>query len=133
MLHFLNKMSIHVHISHLLNNKILRVTQLILMLLPPRFMLELLPRRMRELSIDHARKSPRVDFLDKCAKYARILREFRTNFVGLCVDLNPFRAFPRITREREPSNFRSDCTVQVTLMLFISSQLTFWFRRRSEK
>ena len=62
------------------------------MLLPTRFMPELLPRRMRELSIDHARKSSRVDFLDKCAKYARILREFRADFVGLCVDLNPFRA-----------------------------------------
>ena len=91
------------YISHIcwITKAILRVTQLILMLLPPRFMPELLPRRMRELSIDHARKSSRVDFLDECAKYARILREFCANFVGLCVDLNPFRAFPRITRERE--------------------------------
>ena len=27
------------------------------------------------------------------------------------MDLNPFRAFPRITHEHEPSNFRGDCTV----------------------
>ena len=94
MLHFLYKMSIHIHISQLLNNKsnFFRVNQLILMLLPPHFMPEFLPRRMRELSIDHARKSSHVDFLDKCTKYARILREFRANFVGLCVDLNPCRA-----------------------------------------
>ena len=55
-------------------------------------------------------------FLDKCAKYAQISREFCANFVGLCVDLNPFCAFPRVTREREPSNFRGDCTVPTTFM-----------------
>ena len=37
--------------------------------------------------------------------------EFYANFVGLCVDLNPFREFPHIMLEREPSNFRGDCTV----------------------
>ena len=65
---------------------------------------EFLPRRMRELSIDHMRKSSHMDFLIKCAKYARILRIF-------CTNLNPFRVFPHITHEREASNFSGDCTV----------------------
>ena len=91
---------------------------------------ELLPRRMRELSIDHARKSSRVDYLDKCAKYARILREFRANFVGLCADLNPFRTFSRITCEREPSNFRGDCTVRGGIRKIF---LTYTYTKVSDK
>ena len=62
------------------------------MLLPPCFMPELLPRRIHELSIDHARKSSRVDFVDKCAKFAWILRKICANFVGLCMDIIPSRA-----------------------------------------
>ena len=112
MLHFLNKMSKHVHISQLLNNKSdfksHRVNSDVASS----------PFHARISATENARAFTRSrkekfthGFLDKCPKYARILREFRANFAGLSVDLNPFRAFPCITHEREPSNFRGDCTV----------------------
>ena len=51
-----------------------------------------------------------------CVNFTQILREF----CSALRRLNPFCAFPRITRERDPLNFGGDCTVSADKLFHLS-------------